>query len=330
MSSKIRLSISALMGFTCLSVGLPVAADTLPASALNPSARPEMPRPHGLATSIAALKLNAPAPVVQSQPASSSAGKIATASDSSVTEGTFANNRTVANDAAKDSAAGAGTCEAYFTQSQAMSTSLINAFKAMSAGDKAGQAAALPALQSQLNGLLPYEIKAEICGGNHINAYTDYQYFQLSTLRERGVDTGLPANLPLVKQPDLNHSAVAYATGWIKFEQSDFDGALAAFNKGLALYPHEHSLQSEKIAALMQLGRAAEVVSYIDTILSNTHDLTDAERAKMFAARGLGLVLTGNFQGADDSFTVSLRYSWSDDVDALQKELRAAVAQAPK
>ena len=88
--------------------------------------------------------------------------------------------------------------------------SVANAFKAMTAGDKATQAAILPALQAQFNGLLPYEIRPEICNANHINAYTDYQFFQLSTLRAQGVDTGFPANLPLVKQPNLNHSALAY------------------------------------------------------------------------------------------------------------------------
>ncbi|MBP2158366.1 MULTISPECIES: hypothetical protein [Asticcacaulis] len=333
MSVKFRAAISALLGTTVL-VAAPLAmAENLPAlTRLSPEATPQTPRPHGLATSMAlrqleAIKTGAPIAAAKSQPAATATGKTAAASEQSVTEGVFSADRTVASMAAVDSAAGAPICDAYFTQSQALAPNLATAFKAMTAGDKAGQAAVLPALQAQLNGLLPYEIRPETCNGNHINAYTDYQYFQLSTLRARGIDTGLPANLPLVKQPNLNHSALAYTVGWIKYEQADFEGALTAFGKGLALYPHDHALQSEYLATLMQLQRFDQLVAFADKVLTGTYDLTDEDRSKFYAARGVALVFKNDLAGADDSLTVALRYSWSEDVAKMQAEIRAAAAK---
>ncbi len=334
MSRTFRCTISALLGTTVLMTASLAMAENLPAlTRLSPEATPQTPRPHGLATSMAlrqldAIKTGAPVATAKSQPAATSTGKTATASDQAVTEGVFSADRTVASMAAVDSAAGAPICDTYFTQSQGLADNLAVAFKAMTAGDKAGQAAVLPALQTQLNGLLPYEIRPETCNGNHINAYTDYQFFQLSILRAKGIDTGLPANLPLVKQPNLNHSALAYTVGWIKYEQGDFEGALTAFGKGLALYPHDHALQSEYLATLMQLQRFDQLIAFADKVLINTYDLNDEDRGKFYAARGVALVFKNDFAGADDSLTVALRYNWSEDVAKMQTELRVAVKSA--
>jgi tetratricopeptide (TPR) repeat protein len=332
MSFGLRFTISALLGSTFLVAAPAAMAGALPELMQKASeTAPQTPRPHGLATSMAlrqldAMETGAPTTAARSQPASTSVGKIASASDQSVTDGVFSADRTVASMAAVDSAAGAPICEAYFTQSQALAPNLAAAYKAMAAGDKAGQAALLPALQVQFNGLLPYEIRPETCGGTHINAYTNYQFFQLSTLRARGIDTGLPADLPLVKQPDLNQSALAYTVGWIKYEQADFEGALSAFGKGLALYPHDHALQSEYLATLMQLQRFDQVVAFTDKVLTGTYDLTDQDRAKFYASRGIGLLFKGDIAGADDSLTVALRYQWSEEVAKMQTEIRAAAA----
>ena len=43
------------------------------------------------------------------------------------------------------------------------------------------------------------EVKAEVCNGNHINAYTVHQYLELSMLRAKDVNIGFPADLPIVQ-----------------------------------------------------------------------------------------------------------------------------------
>ena len=241
-----------------------------------------------------------------------------------------------AADAARDSAATTTICEGYFAVAQSLAPLLQPAAKALQTHDVATLSALLPSLQAQLDQLPADEIRPELCGGNHINAYTREQFEELSVLRAHGVDTGFPANLPLVKQPELNQAGLAFVVGWTRYEQKDFTGALAALGKGLAMFPHDHALQAEYIGTLMQLKEGSEVIIYVDSVLNGTYDLDDKERANLFLARATGLLLVHALDAADQSLTLSLRYSYSDQVKALQNQLRAAragtlppAAQAP-
>ncbi|ESQ89705.1 hypothetical protein ABAC460_12625 [Asticcacaulis sp. AC460] len=234
---------------------------------------------------------------------------------------------TDAGSAATDSAGAVGTCDAYFTKSQSMSTDLSTAFTAMNPKDPAKMAAILPALQRHLDSLPAAEVRAEVCNGNHINAYTTYQNVVLGVQRDKGIDTGFPAILPVVKQPELNHSSVAYTVGWIKYEQGDFPGALAAFNKGLIMFPHNHPLQNEYLATLVQMQNGPGIVAYAEKILSQTYDLDDTMRGKVWAAHGLGLFFSGKVKEADDSLSVSLRYNYDPSVVELQTALKQAAGQ---
>jgi len=337
MLSKFRLA--ALLGFTCLASTVSVSsyAGTPPVpslATLTPGSTEPLPQLHAIDTSRLASQLDtftaAGAQTTQGQqfPAASKAKKMMTAAESTAAETAVSSTRMTAMSAAKDSATIAGVCQAYFDQSQALAPSLSAGFQAMASKDPAKMAAALPELEKQLAGLVPYEIRAEACGGDHINAYTDYQYFELSALRSRGVDIGLPANLPIVKQPDMNQGPLAFAVGWIKYEQKDFNGALAAFSKGLAMYPHEHGLQNEYIASLIELRRGQDVVTFVDGVFENTNDLTDELRGSLFVSRALGLLMIGAFDAADESFTVSLYYRYDENIVKLRDEVRAAIIAA--
>jgi tetratricopeptide (TPR) repeat protein len=219
----------------------------------------------------------------------------------------------------------AQTCDAYFTKSQSMKDVITGAYAAMGDGNLEAQKKALPSLEAALNTLPAVEIKPEVCNGTHINAYTAYQSAELGFLRGRGVDIGFPANLPIVKQPELNHRALAYAVGWIKYELSDFAGALTAFEKGLAMYPHDPDLQNEYLATLLQLNRNADVISYSERVLANGFDLSDGNRAKIYKARGVAQFAVKDLKSADDSMTVALRYQYEDDTSAIQKQIQAAM-----
>lgn len=200
------------------------------------------------------------------------------------------------------------SCDGYFTTSQSLGPVLTKAYTAMSPKNLEVLKTLLPELESALNALPAQEVKAEVCGGNHINAYTMHQNAELNFQRARGADIGFPANLPIVKQPDLNQSGIAYTTGWIKYELRDFAGALAAFEKGLAMFPHNPELQSEKLATLVELKRFADAVAYSDKVISESFTLSDQNRAKVWQARAVGLIGTNDNKGADEALTVSLRY----------------------
>lgn len=218
------------------------------------------------------------------------------------------------------------SCNAHFTRSVAIGPLVTQAYTAMSAKNAADFTNLLPALESEFNALPASEIKPETCDGNHINAYTIHQFTELSVLKARGLATGFPAGLPIVKQPDLNHAGLAYAVGWIKYEQNDFDGAIAAYAKGLAMFPHDIALQQEYLAALMQLARYADVISFADKILSDGTTMDDATRAKAYKARAVAQYAQGDLTGADEMVGVSLKYANTTETQDLQTQIRDAIA----
>lgn len=220
------------------------------------------------------------------------------------------------------------SCDAHFTRSQGMTEALTEAFTVMQTKDAAGMARSLPKLEALLNAVPATEIKPELCG-NRINAYSRYHYARLSFLRANGVDTGFPKDALIVKQPDLNHSSVAYAIGWIRYEQGDFAGALAAFEKGLAIDPHNNDLQNEYIATLAQLGRYADVVSFADKTLMREFDIADQTRAKLYKARGVALFANGDLKASLDSLTVALRYQRDEETSNIEQQVKAELAAKP-
>lgn len=340
MSSAIRTA--ALLGFTCLSA----AAFAAPALADEPAAAPaplEAFR-HGAdyATVIQNMdtlvansgKVSPDAATSQALPAADVSAYVAggpTVAETPAAELPVPMGDTTAAEAATPAAGDSGaSCDAYFIRSQALAPALAAAFKAMSAHDPKAESDALPALQTQLDGFPAAEIKAESCGGTHVNAYTVQQFVELNTLTAHGVDTGFPAGQIIVKQPDMNQLALAFAAGWIKYEQKDFDGALADYGKGLAMYPHDHNLQMEYVSTLEQLQRGPDILSFVNTCLANNFDYDDTSRAKLFAAAGIGAIMVGDGNTAEKALQVSLQYNYDDQVKQVLDAIEAARAKAGK
>lgn len=227
--------------------------------------------------------------------------------------------------AAAPTALAQDSCDAHFTRSQAMGPLLTQAYAAMNPKNLETLKTLLPELEKTLSALPAKEIVAEACNGNHINAYTTYQQAQLNFLRDRGVDIGFPANFPIVKQPELNQAGAAYTTGWIKYELGDFAGALAAFDKGLVMFPHNPELQNEKLATLMQLKRFADVISYSEKVISASYLLSDENRGKIWQARAVAFMGMKDYKAADEALTVASRYANTEETRNLQKQVRDAM-----
>lgn len=221
------------------------------------------------------------------------------------------------------------SCNAHFTRSQSFGAILSPAYTAMQARSSAEYAKLLPALEKELDALPATEIKAEACDGNHVNAYTVQQYVALTTLKSRGAATGFPAELPIVKQPDLNHSSLAYSVGWMKYEQNDFEGALAAYTKGLAMFPYDASLQQEYVATLAQLKRYGDLIAYADKVLADSSAMDDQVRAKIYSARAIAQYGQGDLKGAADMLGVSLKYNNTSETQNFLKQIQDALAAKP-
>lgn len=216
-------------------------------------------------------------------------------------------------------------CDSYLAASRSMASVVTEAFTAISAGDSAAQAKALPRLEAVFGQLPAAEIKPQLCTAN-INTYTTMQFEELNILRAHGIETGFPKDLPIVKQPRLNHENLAYAVGWIKYEMQDYTGALAAFDKGLKMFPHSPEIQNEYLATLMRLQRYNDVAKEAEKYLSNSYDMTDTMRAKVFQALALAQMNTGDKAGATQSAQVAVYYDSNDSTLETQKQ----VAGMPK
>ncbi|MEI9904676.1 MAG: tetratricopeptide repeat protein [Asticcacaulis sp.] len=211
-------------------------------------------------------------------------------------------------------------CQSYFDDSSQMTDTLTKAFTAMNAKDTASYATILPQLTQLLDSFPASEIAAETCT-DHINTYSAYQYTELSILRAHKVASGFSDTLPLVKQPELNHIQLAYAVGWINYEQGNYEAALAAYGKGLAMFPHNHELQNEYAATLLQLDRSEDAVTFVTQVLSDTYDLDDTMRGKMYAALGVAEVQEGDTENAESNLNVAQLYNYTDDTKSMLDSL---------
>ncbi len=310
---------AAMTGLACLMVAgaAPALAQSTEASAPSPT----MKLAHAI--DYASITIQAPATTAAPQ-----RPEAFVAAASGAPETPVARDGAAA-DAASPAAATAGTtCEAYFTQSRDLDTILGPAFAAISQRDIISLTKQLPALQAALDALPAAEIKAEACN-DHINAYTSYQFAELMTLRNHGVSNGLPNNLVIVKQPDLNQAPLAFAVGWTRFEQQDYAGAAAADLKGLTLYPQDHGLQAEYMADLSRQSRWSDLLVFCDHVLETGLDMNDEVRGKTYGACGLALANLGQFAEADTALSVSLRYHEDADIRALQTQLKTLMGTKP-
>lgn len=215
-------------------------------------------------------------------------------------------------------------CDTLMAQSRSLSDAVSQAFEAIQAKDAAAQTQILPRLEVLFSGLPATEIKPQVCNNVYISAYTVMQYTRLNLQRAAGIDTGFPANLPIVKQPQLNQDNLSYALGWIKYEKGDFPGALAVFEKGLKISPDNQELQNEYLASLMQLKRYADVISASTKFIENTLVMTDAGRSKVFQALALAQFLTGDTTQAATSAQTAVYYDNNDSTRATLEQIKSA------
>ena len=210
-------------------------------------------------------------------------------------------------------------CDGPLNASRAMSDTVTEAFTAISDKDAAAQAKVLPKLKALMNTLPATEIKPQVCTGKNINTYTQMQYVDLSVMRDHGVNIGFPSDLPIVKQPQLNQGNLPYATGWIQYEQGDFTGALATFEKGLKIFPQNLEIQNEYLATLIQLQRNTDAAAAATKFIENTYTMTDAARSKMYQALAIAQFGLGDKAAATQSAQVSVYYDNTDSARSTQK-----------
>lgn len=212
-------------------------------------------------------------------------------------------------------------CETNLAASRDMAQLVVDAFAAIKAKDRAAQDKIQPQLEATFNKLPAAEIKPVLCGTTHIDTYTPDQFAELSFLREHGVDIGFPKNTPIVKQPQLNQENLAYAVGWIKYEQGNFPAALTIFEKALKIYPDSPELQNEYLATLMQLKRYADLSAAGERFITSSYLMADTTRSKIYQAMALAQINLGQNDDAKQSAQVAVYYDSNDSTRQTQQQI---------
>jgi tetratricopeptide (TPR) repeat protein len=197
-------------------------------------------------------------------------------------------------------------CAAHQADKDAFSGDLGEAFKLMQARDIPGATKFLPKLEAHL-ARLPAAMPAPQRCGTDVLVYDHHQFLRFTTLQKAGKPVpGYAAGTSFVEQA-LDFNSLAYAVGWLHFENKDFDKALTAYAKGLAIAPGDHDLSNEYVATLISQSNFAGVVPFVDAFLGSDTDLDAKSRGAFLGAKAIAQWKLGNTAGAKVTAAASLR-----------------------
>lgn len=191
------------------------------------------------------------------------------------------------------------------------------AFDAISKANQTGGADQLTALNAMLPGLETALAHApdkpslpEHCGDT-IVLYSDdmMQMLVLSAAVDKNKDMiSKNGGATKVEQREpLPYALLAFAVGWIKFEQGDYAGADAADRKGLLNDPNDALLASEDSYALAKLGRSQEAYDAAAGFLAAHPGLDDANHALLLRREGYALIDLNRLDEAQAAYEQSLK-----------------------
>jgi tetratricopeptide (TPR) repeat protein len=101
---------------------------------------------------------------------------------------------------------------------------------------------------------------------------------------------------------------LSFYVGTTYNELHQFDRAIPALEKGLALAPNNPILVNEASMALIYLRRVPEAVDLCDRALASGAPMADRDRARLYRTRGFALGELKRYGDAKASYEVSLKY----------------------
>lgn len=214
----------------------------------------------------------------------------------------------------------ADACTTLEARTAAFEPDLKAAFELMKARDIAGARKYLPKLEAYFAAIPATMPQPARCGAE-VAVFDYHQYLRFTELTGAGKTVpGYPAGTKFTfKLLDLN--ALAYAVGWLNYENQNFDKALAAYTKGLSIAPGDHDLSSEYVATLMQQKNYAPIIPFADTYLSGDTDISPKARASMMGGKAIAQTLTGNKAGGRATLEAAVK------LDPQNQTLKDLLAQ---
>ncbi|WKL58228.1 tetratricopeptide repeat protein [Asticcacaulis sp. ZE23SCel15] len=180
---------------------------------------------------------------------------------------------------------------------------MLQAFKYMEARDFKKLTKLKPKLQTALTRAPDKPSQPEKCG-DEIIIYAEglVPLLMMSAMLKDGQ---LGASKVTQREP-LPYAMLAYAAGWMAFEDGDFATAEASYSKGLLNEPDNLALTAELSTALAKQGRTEEALAVADAYLSAHDDPEDTNRALMLRRRGYALIDLNRLDEAEAAYKEAL------------------------
>jgi tetratricopeptide (TPR) repeat protein len=211
-------------------------------------------------------------------------------------------------------------CTRLQAQSDAFKAELDQAFALMQQRDIAGASKLLPRLEEHL-GRVPAAMPGPQRCGAQVAVFDHHQFIRFDTLRRAGKPVpGYPAGTAFVEKP-LNFHPLAYAVGWLHYENGAYDKALAAYAKGLAIAPGDHDLSNEYVATLLNQKNYAAIVPFVDRFMAADTDIDSKARASMLGCKAIAQVVQGDASGGKATLALAMQ------LDPASETLKGLAAQ---
>jgi tetratricopeptide (TPR) repeat protein len=186
------------------------------------------------------------------------------------------------------------------------------AIELMKTHDLAGLNDSLPTLKTALAHAPDAPARPERCGDTVI-VYSDQMSDMLAIsglLAGHEKDTGATK---VEQREALPYPLLAFAVGWIAFENKDFAAAHDAYAQGLRNDPNDHAIIMEDTLTLAALQRSPEALAQLDAYLARNPDLPDELMAGALRKRGYVLVELARWDEAEAAYRQSLKLAPDDE-----------------
>ncbi len=211
-------------------------------------------------------------------------------------------------------------CTAHQAERDSFETDLTEAFKRMQARDIPAATQLLPKLETYLSHIPAMVPAPQRCGAD-VLVYDHHQFLRFTALQAAGKPVpGYAAGTKFVEKA-LDFNALAYAVGWLHYENKAFDKALAAYAKGLAIAPSDHDLSNEYVATLLNRSDYKGVIAFVDEFLRTDTDVDAKARASFMGAKAIAQWRLGDTPAAKATAAAALQ------VDPANETMKNFAAQ---
>lgn len=191
-------------------------------------------------------------------------------------------------------------CTAYDAQAKTINPTLNKAVDLIGDQKVEEGKVLLPDLEALLAKVPAKFLAPQRCGPD-VLVFDNHQFAEFQEARQAGKAVqGYSADTNFVFR-DTPFADLAYITGWLTYENGDFDKALTYYQKGLVIAPNDHNLVNEVLATMIQQSDGPGLIAFSEKFLATDTDADSKVRSNVMLSKAIGQA----FQGDTDAALVS-------------------------